>query len=139
MYQNILLAVDGSEHALEAAHLAGEMARFHQAALWIVVAYSPLPAYLGEPDFQRVVRARLDHAAEILNEALATAGDIPEGVDTEVLEGPEAEAILNVAKTRKSDLIVMGTRGLGRLTGFFLGSVSQKVVAHAPCPVLLVR
>jgi len=139
MYQNILLAVDGSEHALSAAHLAGETARYHQAALWIVVAYEPVPSYLGEPDFQRVVSARLEYATGILDAAVAAAGEIAGGVDTELLEGPEAEAILNVANARKADLIVMGSRGLGRLTGFFLGSVSQKVVAHAPCPVLLVK
>jgi len=56
-----------------------------------------------------------------------------------VLEGPPAEAILNVAETREIDLIVMGTRGLGRFTGMLLGSQSQKVVSHASCPVTLVR
>lgn len=139
MYKNILLAVDGSEHALNAATLAGEMARFHQASLRIVVVYDPMPAYLGEPDFQYVVSARLEHATVVIDEAQKFAGEIPAGVHTEILEGPEAEAILNVATTRENDLIIMGTRGLGRLTGFFLGSVSQKVVAHAACPVLLVK
>ncbi|MFH1635561.1 MAG: universal stress protein [Chloroflexota bacterium] len=66
-------------------------------------------------------------------------GDIPGELKTEVLEGPPAEAILNVADTRGNDLIVMGTRGRGRLSGLLLGSQSQKVVAHAHCPVLLIR
>jgi nucleotide-binding universal stress UspA family protein len=44
-----------------------------------------------------------------------------------------------VAAVQKSDLIVMGSRGLGRLAGAVLGSNSQKVVSHAPCPVLIVR
>jgi nucleotide-binding universal stress UspA family protein len=46
---------------------------------------------------------------------------------------------VQVATTRKSELIVMGSRGLGRLEGALLGSNSQKVVSHAPCPVLIVR
>jgi nucleotide-binding universal stress UspA family protein len=58
---------------------------------------------------------------------------------TEVLEGSAAEAILEVASTRKSDLIVMGSRGLGTLSGLLLGSQSQKVVQHANCPVLIVK
>jgi len=58
---------------------------------------------------------------------------------TELIEGDSAEAIIDVAKTRKSDVIVMGSRGLGRLAGLVLGSTSQKVVSHAPCPVLIVR
>jgi len=50
-----------------------------------------------------------------------------------------AEAVLSVAEVRGNDLIVMGTRGLGRLAGAQLGSQSQKVVANDSCPVLLVR
>jgi nucleotide-binding universal stress UspA family protein len=44
-----------------------------------------------------------------------------------------------VANTRKADLIIMGSRGLGTLAGLVLGSQSQKVISHAPCPVLVVR
>jgi len=55
------------------------------------------------------------------------------------LEGQPAEAILQAAVGERADLIVMGTRGLGAIGSLFLGSQSQKVVAEAPCPVLLVR
>jgi len=58
---------------------------------------------------------------------------------TEILQGPPADAILRVAKTRDVDLIVMGARGLGSLGSLLLGSVSQKVMAHADCPVIIVR
>jgi len=75
----------------------------------------------------------------ILQMALETIGSIPGILRQEVLEGPPAEAILTVAETRKVDLIVMGTRGLGRLAGLLIGSVSQRVVSQAGCPVLLVR
>ncbi|MEA3351896.1 MAG: universal stress protein [Chloroflexota bacterium] len=139
MFKHILLAFDGSEHALKAAQLAGEMACDNNADLRVVVVYDALPAYLGEPDFQHIVSVRLQHADGILKEALEQVGETPHEIKTEVLEGPIAEAILNVAKARHNDVIVMGTRGRGRLTGLLLGSVSQKVVAHAPCPVLLVR
>lgn len=71
-------------------------------------------------------------------QALALLGELPR-LETDVLEGPAAEAILRVAEVRKVDLIVMGTRGLGQLKGLLLGSQSQKVLAHAPCPVLLAR
>jgi nucleotide-binding universal stress UspA family protein len=66
-------------------------------------------------------------------------GGIPGEIHTEILEGTPAEAILEVAKTRDVNLIVMGSRGLGRLAGALLGSQSQKVVQHATCPVLIVR
>lgn len=140
MFDNILLGVDGSEQALNAARKAGELARTMKSSmLRIVVAYDTVPPYLGEPNMQAAISARLKDAESILQKALEAVGDIPGEVHTEVLEGPPAEAILEVATVRKVNLIVMGSRGLGRLTGALLGSQSQKVVQHAPCPVLIVR
>jgi len=139
MFKNILLAIDGSEHALKAAQLAGEMARLTQANLWVITTFEPIPAYLGEPNLNQVITARTLVAEEILKNALEQVGKVPGELKTEVLEGPAAEAILNVARVREIDLIVMGTRGLGRLAGALLGSQSQKVTAHAICPVLLAR
>ena len=66
-------------------------------------------------------------------------GQIPCEINTVMIEGSAAEAVLDVAVTRNSDVIVIGSRGLGTLAGLLLGSTSQKVVAHAPCPVLIVR
>jgi nucleotide-binding universal stress UspA family protein len=140
MFKNILLAVDGSEHALHAAKTAAELARSMNAEiLRIVVAFEPVPPYLGEPNLQTAISARMKEAEEILQKSIEAIGEIPGEVHTEVLEGAPAEAIIDVAKTRQSDLVVMGSRGLGRLQGALLGSQSQKVVRHAPCPVLIVR
>ena len=140
MYTNILLGVDGSKNALHAAKTAGDLARSMKSKLLrIVVAFDPVPPYLGEPNLQAAISARVKEADEILHKAIKAVGEIPGEIHTEVLEGSPAEAILDVANTRKSDLIVMGSRGLGRLTGLLVGSQSQKVVQHAPCPVLIVR
>ena len=76
---------------------------------------------------------------ELLKNALEHAQCRVANITLELREAPEAEAILEAAGRRQCDLIVMGTRGLGRLAGLLLGSVSQKVVQHAQCPVLLVR
>ena len=140
MYDHILLGVDGSEHALHAAKTAGDLARkMKSKTLRIVAAFEPVPPYLGEPNLQTAISARMKEAETILQKALETVGKIPGEVHTEILEGSPAEAILDVASTRKCNLIVMGSRGRGRLAGLLLGSQSQKVVQHAPCPVLIVR
>jgi len=140
MFNRILLAVDGSEHALHAAKVAGELAQAVKATeLHIVVAYEPIPAYLGEPNLQNVINARLGESHSVLQEAESALGDVSTPVQSEMIEGPIAEAIIAVAQTQHSDLIVMGSRGLGRLAGAVLGSNSQKVVSDAPCPVLIVR
>jgi nucleotide-binding universal stress UspA family protein len=139
MIKNILVALDGSEHALKAARIAREMAIGLQADLWVVVAYDPLPSYLGDPVLQEAITTRLSHSEEILQSGLQEIGQVQGTLKTEILEGPAAEAILSVAEARAVDLIIMGTRGVGRLAGLLVGSQSQKVVAHAHCPVLLVR
>ncbi len=60
-------------------------------------------------------------------------------IHVEPAEGHPAEAIVNLARLRNCDLIVMGSRGLGTFKELLLGSVSDKVVRRASCPVLVVR
>lgn len=139
MFDKILLAVDGSEHALRAAKLAGDLARSMKSKdLRIVVAFDSIPSYLGEPNLESAIEARMKEARGILQNAQEAVGKVPAQIHTELIEGSPAEAITEVAKTRESDVIVMGSRGLGRF-GALLGSTSQKVVSHAPCPVLIAR
>lgn len=139
MFKNILLAVDGSDHSFKAARLAGDLTRCLNADLTVITVFDPVPNYLGETNLAAFVSNQKLAAENILNEALNLVGDLPGKLVKEVLEGPVAEAVLRVAEVRGNDLIIMGTRGLGRLAGALLGSQSQKVVAHAKCPVLLVR
>lgn len=139
MFKNILLGVDGSAHALKAAGLAGELVRSMDADLRVVVAFDPIPPYLGEPNLQTAITARIQEAEAILGAALQAIGETPRPPTKEILEGSAAEAILSVAKTRGNDLIVLGSRGRGTLAALLLGSQSSKVIQHADCPVLVVR
>jgi nucleotide-binding universal stress UspA family protein len=140
MFDKILLAVDDSEHALHAAKVAGEFVRSVKAReLRIVIAYEPVPAYLGEPNLQKAINTRTNEAEEVLHEAESMVGEVPAEIQSELIQGQIADAIINVAEARNCDLIIMGSRGLGRLAGALLGSNSQKVVSEAPCPVLIVR
>ena len=140
MFEKVLLAVDGSEHALHAARTAADLVRtMNSTEIRIVVVFDSIPPYLGEPNLQQAINARMESARVVMDKAIEVVGDIPCEIHTEFIEGSPAEAIIEVAKTRKSDVIVMGSRGLGKLAGLLLGSTSQKVVAHAPCPVLIVR
>lgn len=139
MFHRILLAVDGSDHALKAAALAGELARLSGAHLFVMTTFEAVPAFLGEPHLGRVIADRFNRAEKVLAEAVKAVGEIPGTLDQETLEGPPAEAILRFAESRSVDLIVMGTRGLGQLSGLLMGSQSQKVIQLSRCPVLLAR
>ncbi|MFA5837351.1 MAG: universal stress protein [Bellilinea sp.] len=139
MFNNILLAVDGSEQATHAARLAGELARSLAADLTIVTVFDPVPNFLGETNLQSFVTDQRIRSENVLHEALNEVGEVTAKLITEILEGPVAEAVLKVAEVRSNDLIIMGTRGLSRLAGALLGSQSQKVISNANCPVLLVK
>lgn len=140
MYKNILLGVDGSDHALKAAQAAGDLARAIRCdALRIVFAYDPVPSYMGEPHLSRAIAERMEEADTIMQSAAQAVGGIPGEIHTDALAGTPAETILDLANNSGADLIVMGSRGLGRLAGVLLGSQSQKVVQYATCPVLIVR
>ena len=140
MFDIILLAVDGSQHGQHAARVAGELARAVQAKeLHIVVAYEPVPGYVKEPSLSEAIATRKAEAQLVMQQALDIIGSPPAKIDPQMIEGSIAEAILHVARARNCDVIVMGSRGFGRLEDALLGSNSQKVASHAPCPVLIVR
>ncbi len=139
MFENILLAVDGSDHSLKAAKLAGDLARLSGGKLRVLTVYDEVPSYLGEPNLSQAIAKRTEKAEVILNGATKKIGDIPGGSEAEILSGDPAETVLRVVDIYNIDLVVMGTRGQGGIKSLLVGSQSQKVVSTAPCPVLLVR
>ena len=87
MFENILLAADGSDHSLKAAKLAGDLARLSAGTLRVITAYEELPHYLGEPNLSKAIAERTEKAQEILDEATKEIGEIPGFCETEILSG----------------------------------------------------
>jgi nucleotide-binding universal stress UspA family protein len=139
MFQRIIVAVDGSDHSMQAMVCAREIAGKFGAALFIVHAYPHTSDLLADPDFHRLVAKRKAKGQEIIDRARGLLADAGLQVTEELLEAPEAEAILAVAESQKVDLIVLGSRGLGSLGGMVFGSVSRKVGHYAKCPVMMVK
>jgi len=137
----IVIGIDGSETAKEALTLAAHEARLHHARLRIVVVWqlSSLMYGSGYTAFDEgMLDAVRDRAQSIADEAVATVAELVPAVECEavVLEGQPADALLGASVD--ADLIVVGSRGLGGFKRLMLGSVSDQVVHHAPCPVLVV-
>jgi nucleotide-binding universal stress UspA family protein len=139
MFKRIVFATDGSEHARRAQRYARDMAKLHGAKLFLVHAYPTMSDLLGFKEYSSIATHRITNGQKVLDEALKELEDSGIEVEIELLEGPTAEAILHVAQIRKADLIVLGARGLSPIAGLLLGSVSQKILQHAACPVLVVR
>jgi nucleotide-binding universal stress UspA family protein len=134
MDRTVVVGYDGSREAHEA--LAYASARVNGGKLFVVTAAPAVPDLLGAPNYQQFVDAAHTNAQRLLDEA---AAQIPSHVDfeTELLEGPPAEAIVNVADVRDADAIVIGSRGLGRVRAA-LGSVSHDVLHLADRPVVVI-
>jgi len=139
MFDTILLATDGSADAQEALNYAAKLALRDEAQVIVVNAFEPVPSYLGEPMRDEIVERHVNRARDLAQDAVEVLRSRGVSTDSEVLEGPPAEAILRVADTHQVDLIVMGSRGRGAMTSLLLGSVSHRVLAHAHAPVLIVR
>ena len=139
MFECIVYATDGSDHARKALAHACDLAKLVDAKIFVVHVYAKVSDFRGYKDYDTILGHRIAAGEKIIKEAgkeLELAGLT---FQTELLEGPMAEAILNVAETRNADLIVLGARGTSSLEGLLLGSVSQKVIHHAPCSVLVVH
>jgi nucleotide-binding universal stress UspA family protein len=137
MFQNIILAYDGSEYSNKALKCAQSIAERFEATLWLVHIFPHTSDLLGYEDFEKFFAKRKSAGQAVLDTARQKLGITKLIVKDELHEGPEAESILRVAENRKADLIVMGTRGLGTLKSFLVGSVSRKVIHHASCPVMV--
>ena len=135
--KQILVATDGSENGRDALEEAVELAAAAGAKLTIVyVRHAPLPM-LGDPVYQRSLSADLRHANETVAIAAGVAHTAGVEAEAEVLEGDPAKRIVELARQRDVDLIVVGSRGLGGFAGTLLGSVSRDVLHHADRPVLV--
>jgi nucleotide-binding universal stress UspA family protein len=138
-FNNILLAVDGSEYSHRAIEYAKSLAERYQANLWLVHVFSNTSDLLGYQDFEKLYAKRKSAGQAVLDSAQKNLGSAAFKVNEELLEGAEAEAILSVAEKHQVDLIVMGTRGFGAVKGLLVGSVSRKVIHLSTCPVMVVH
>ncbi len=139
----ILLATDGSEEAQLAATTAADLAEKTNSELHVVTVGPDYPLYeLPEhpASFEDVLRENRREAKELLEQQAKrieqSGGTVKE---THLREGRAAEEIVEVAEEMDAGLILMGSRGHGRLRRALLGSVSAAVVRHAHCPVTIVR
>ncbi|UFP96486.1 universal stress protein [Gloeobacter morelensis] len=146
-----LVAIDGSETGLSALAKALELAKPTGASLLLLtVAEQANPTFwpgmlpTGEPLYQGPPLAELEQIARSVGEAALEKGAKlceAAGVDyrTRLEFGHARDTICEVAEQEKPDILVIGSRGLGSVQRLMLGSVSDHVIHHAHCPVLVVR
>ena len=144
MFSSIVVGTDGSDTATQAVRQAIELAKAVGARIELVSAYEPvtdarLHQTIDVPqDLHWMLNPREDVEAT-LEQAAAEVRAAGVAVEVYARQGDPADAILDVAEERGSDLIVVGNKGMTGAKRFLLGSVPNKVSHHAPCSVLIIR
>lgn len=146
----ILVPIDLSEGSEVLIDYAIQIARPFNASLEIIHAWEP-PQYVA-PDLlvaapgwnsQSLEQIAVDSASKELNKLAAKIQEKEKStslsIKHRVVVGEAASTVLRVAEEGKHDLIIMGTHGRRGLPRLLLGSVAQKIVARAHCPVLTVH
>jgi nucleotide-binding universal stress UspA family protein len=140
--ESILVGTDGSERAERAVAAAADIAKSRDARLLIVAAFRDEDAHWeGIQSSRAVSKGNLRDAAEnVLTRSARHAQEsgVAE-VEWEAHPGHPADVLLDVAKDRNVDVIVIGNKGMGGTRRFFLGGVADKVSHHAPCSVMIVK
>jgi nucleotide-binding universal stress UspA family protein len=132
----IVVGVDGSACSVDALRWAGHQAELTGATLDAVMSWE-YPAQYGM-EFGVIDVDWASNAETTLTLALHQAfGPNVEAINARIIRGRPAEVLMTAAAG--ADLLVVGSRGHGAMAGMLLGSVSDYLVAHAPCPVLVIR
>lgn len=140
MYQRILLATDGSESALRAAHKAAHLAKI-EACARVTIAYVVDPAaskhdVLTEGSSMSLLEQKRHERVKPV-EGLFDRKEV--SYDFKLLKGDPGTELTRVANEEEYDVVIMGSRGLNALQEVVLGSVSHKVTLGAQCPVMIVK
>jgi len=139
--KTVLVAVDGSEYSNKAVRyacaigppLGAEVILLHVVPM--LVSATPYHDTVSDQPFLALQK--------VGEEILANAARLASSLDCEVTElishGDPANKIVDIACEREVELIIMGSRGVSGIKRLVVGSISDKVVNHAPCPVMIVR
>jgi len=139
IFKKILIATDGSKRTQSAVETGIELARQHKSKIYAVyvvdtVTFTSIPMDVTWENMYQLLKDEGE-------DAVTRVRDIAQGLDleTHVLEGNPAVEITRFAMDNGVDLIVVGTLGKSGIDRILLGSVAEKVVRIAPCPVLVIK
>lgn len=138
--RRVVVGVDGSSEGQQALRWAAEHASATGSTLEVVHAWHTPVMTAGALAYVPIEVDTFETTArEVLDRMMTTITDVPlhEPASSILIQDRPTKALLDCAKG--ADLVVVGARGLGGFTGLLLGSVSDQLSRHAPCPVVVVR
>jgi nucleotide-binding universal stress UspA family protein len=155
VFSKILVPLDGSEHSDRALETALQIAKKFDSKIALLHVYSVTvtPVVIPEPttlnptgvpiatsaEVSKMVDAARDAGKKILEDGVQKVRTENVQAETYLREGNSAQEIVKAAKEGQFDLIVIGATGIHRIRDLLMGSVTEGVVKHATCPVLVVK
>lgn len=150
LFKKILVALDGSSYSNQVAKYGGDIALRYNAEITLihvvesprrVIPVSEIDTGLStEIEFLEKLADKMEsNAQNMLNGYKKDMENKGSDAKIRIEKGNASDIILTIAEDENYDLIIVGSRGLGNVKRFILGSVSDKISKHAHCPVLIVR
>jgi len=139
-----LLAVDGSDQSLDATRAFEALSPAESLMVLYVVnvpgiPYPAMGAGVAKDLSMAVDKAMREEGERVIDQAVSLLPLHPGSVTKRLENGTPAEVILSMAKEEGADLVVLGARGIGQIREQMFGSVSHRVMTHAPCSTLIVK
>ena len=137
-YRHVMVAYDGSPEAELALAHAIALAQNQRARLGLVAVVPPVPSFAWQAP-GGVRRLHDDQESDLARQLRAAADRVPDdlSVTTRLLDGDPPRELLRAAREGDHDVILVGSRGRGRVTAALLGSVSNRLMHEAPVPVII--
>jgi nucleotide-binding universal stress UspA family protein len=141
MFSKILVPMDGSSTSFKALSAAIELSQRIGSQVCVLHIMEDVPKLYIESQklLDQLLSSRTEEGKKLLEKIKQEAKSKNVVITTELQLGDPATIILEASKKQGYDTIIMGTRGLGHFKGLVLGSVSNKVVHHSSCSILLIR
>jgi nucleotide-binding universal stress UspA family protein len=141
LFTSILVPVDGSDNSYRALDAALVLAEKLGSIITVIHVMEQIPiTHIGsEKLLSELLEAYKKENQNILSKCSEIATQKGLTLKTLLLQGNPASVILDYSKKEKFDLLIMGSRGLGKFKELILGSVSGKIVHHSPSAVMLIR
>jgi nucleotide-binding universal stress UspA family protein len=141
LFSKILVPVDGSDNSYRALDAALFLSEKLGSNITVIHVMEDVPVLYIES--QKLLSELLENYKKEKQDILSKCSEIAtkKGVTikTVLLQGNPASIILGFSKKEKYDIVIMGSRGMGKFKEIILGSVSSKIVHHSSCPVMLIR
>ena len=140
----VLLAVDGSEHSNRATEAVRSLASVTSLTILHVIDLPRLTYPMIGPEIAKDLAMTVEQVMRsegqlVMTRTMSHLSYHASPLNKRLEEGVPAEMICSAAKEIQADLILMGARGVGQIQELVLGSVSHRVLTHAPCPVLIIK